>query len=68
IEYVITKANQLTKKSLKELHFPKTALIGGVIRGEESLIPTGDFRLEVDDKVIVFAMPDAIGKLDQLFR
>lgn len=68
IEFVVTKSNQLTKKSLRELHFPKTALIGGVIRGKESLIPNGDFRLEVDDKVIVFALPEAIGKVEQLFR
>jgi len=65
---VVTKNNQLTKKNLRDLHFPKTALIGGVIRGDESLIPNGDFRLEVNDKVIVFALPEAIGKVEQLFR
>ncbi len=68
IEFVVTKSNQLTRKNLRELHFPQTALIGGVIRGEESLIPNGDFRLEVNDRVIVFAMPEAIGKVEQLFR
>ncbi len=68
IEFVVTKSNQLTKKNLRELHFPQTALIGGVIRGEESLIPNGDFRLEINDKVIVFALPEAIGKVEQLFR
>ena len=68
IEFVVTKSNQLTKKNLRDLHFPKTALIGGIIRGEESLIPNGDFRLEVNDKVIVFALPEAISKVEQLFR
>lgn len=68
IEYVIHKTNQLTRKPLKDLHFPSTALIGGVIRGETSLIPDGDFRLEVEDRVIVFALPEAIAKLEQLFR
>lgn len=68
IEFVVHKNNQLTKKSLSHLHFPKTAMIGGVIRGEESLIPNGDFQLQVDDKVIVFALPEAIGRLEELFR
>ena len=68
IEFVVHKHNQLTKKPLSDLHFPKTALIGGVIRGEQSLIPTGDFQLQVDDKVIVFALPEAIGRLEELFR
>ena len=68
IEFVITKSNQLTKKTLKDLHFPESALIGGVIRGEESLIPNGEFQLQVGDKVIVFTLPEGISKVEQLFR
>ncbi|MEM9836437.1 MAG: Trk system potassium transporter TrkA [Bacteroidota bacterium] len=68
IEYVISKNNQLTRKPLKDLHFPKTALVGGVIRGEESMIPDGSFQLQLNDKVIVFALPDAINRLETLFR
>lgn len=68
IEYVIHKKNQLTKKPLRELHFPSTAIVGGIIRGEETLIPNGDFQLQVNDKVIIFALPEAITKLEKLFR
>lgn len=68
IEYAITKNNQLTRKPLRDLHFPETALVGGVIRGDESMIPDGNFQLEMDDKVIVFALPEAIPRLEQLFR
>jgi trk system potassium uptake protein len=68
IEFVVHRKNQLTRKPIRDLPFPKVALIGGVIRGEESYFPNGDFQLEVGDKVIVFALPDAIGKLEQLFR
>lgn len=68
IEFLVHRQNRLTKKPIRDLHFPQKALIGGVIRGEESLIPTGDFQLQVDDKVIVFAMPGAISKVEQLFR
>lgn len=68
IEFVVHRENQLTRKALKDLHFPKSALVGGVIRGEESLIPDGNFRFQVDDKVIVFALPEAIAKVENLFR
>jgi trk system potassium uptake protein TrkA len=68
IEFVVHKKNQLTRKLIRELPFPKTALIGGVVRGEETLFPDGNFQLEVGDKVIIFALPEAIGKLEQLFR
>ncbi|TXF89509.1 Trk system potassium transporter TrkA [Neolewinella aurantiaca] len=68
IEYHITKSNQLTKKKVKDLHFPDTALIGGVIRGNETLIPNGNTQLKIGDKVIVFALPRAIKRLEELFR
>ncbi|MGH1437535.1 MAG: Trk system potassium transporter TrkA [Lewinella sp.] len=68
IEFIVHKPNQLTKKPLRDLHFPEAALIGGVIRGEESLFPDGDFQLEVNDKVIVFTLPEAISKVEKLFR
>lgn len=68
IEYNILRSNQLTKKKIKDLHFPDKALIGGVIRGEETLIPNGETQLQLGDKVIVMAMPGAIKRLEELFR
>jgi trk system potassium uptake protein TrkA len=68
IEYVITKSNQLTRHPLKDLHFPDTALIGGIVRGERTIIPNGSTQLELRDRVIVFAKPEAMRRLEQLFR
>ena len=39
--------------------FPKSAIFGGVIRNEEGLIPLGDFRIEVGDRVVVDLMSAA---------
>ncbi len=68
IEFIIQKNNRMTKHSLKDLHFPSKAVIAGVIRGEESLIPDGNFKMQLYDKVIVFALPEAISKVEELFR
>lgn len=68
IQYVITKNNRVTKNSLKDLHFPDTAIVAGVIRGEEVYIPDGDFTLQMDDKVIVLALPAAKIALEKLFH
>src|SRR5690554_3911443 len=68
IQYEISKNNQLTRKPLKDLHFPSTALVAGVIRGEDTFIPDGDFQLEIDDKAIVFALPSAKSALEKLFK
>ncbi|WP_089240889.1 Trk system potassium transporter TrkA [Belliella buryatensis] len=68
IQYVITKNNRVTRKSLKDLHFPDTAIVAGVIRGDEVFIPDGDFMLQIDDKTIVLALPTAKTALEKLFH
>ena len=68
IEFVVAKNNHLTRRQLRELHFPKSALIGCVIRGDETLLPNGDFTFQLNDKAIVFAMPGAIAGVERLFR
>jgi len=68
IQYMITKNNRVTKNPLKSLYFPKTAIVAGVIRGEKVFIPDGDFILQMEDKVIVLALPGAEGALEKLFH
>ncbi|QDH80134.1 Trk system potassium transporter TrkA [Echinicola soli] len=68
IQYVISKNNRLTKKQLRDLHFPETAIVAGVIRGEEVFIPDGDFKLQLNDKAIVLALPSAKSSLEKLFN
>ena len=68
IEYIVDHESILTQKPLRQLPFPKNALIAGVIRGEESLIPNGDFKMQVGDKVIALGITNTLQKLDDLFR
>ena len=68
VQYVVSKNNRLTKKTLKALHFPETSTVAGVIRGEEVFIPDGDFKLQLNDKAIVMALPEAKPVLAKLFN
>ena len=68
IEFVITKESRITSKPLRELKFPPNTIIGGIVRGEQSYIPDGDFQLANGDKVIVFAVSDSIDGLEKMFR
>ncbi len=68
IEYVIHKENKMTRHPIREIKFPDQAIIGAVIRNDETIIPTGDFVMNVNDKVIILALPGAIGKIEDLFR
>lgn len=68
IQYSVSKNNRLTKNPLKDLHFPDTAIVAGVIRGEEVFIPDGEFQLQLNDKAIVLALPQAKSSLEKLFH
>lgn len=68
IEFVIHKSNRLLKHPIRDLHFPRMSIIAGVIRNEKSFLPNGDFRFELDDKVIVLALPEAIHQVEEIFK
>jgi trk system potassium uptake protein TrkA len=68
IEYILNKEGPMTKHAIHELDFPENALIGGVIRNEQALIPGGNFKMEVGDKVIIFALPEAIRTIEKMFK
>lgn len=68
IQYSVCKNNRLVKNPLRELHFPDSAIVAGVIRGEEVFIPDGDFQLDLNDKAIVLALPEAKNALEKLFH
>ena len=68
IEYVIHKEGKMTKSTIRQIKFPDQAIIGAVIRNDETIIPTGDFIMSVNDKVIILALPGAIGQIEDLFR
>jgi len=68
LEFIVKENSKITKKSLREIDFPKDAIIGGVIRDEESFIATGDTVIYPQDHVVVFALPTALKKVDKFFN
>lgn len=68
IEYEVFKGAKITKSTINKSKFPKDALIGGVIRGEETILPLGDFIIKEGDKVIVFTTPEAITDVGSFFN
>lgn len=68
IEFEIHKNNRLTKLPIRALHLPEKTIIAGVVRGEEGFMPDGDFTFEINDKVIVLALPEAISQVEEIFK
>lgn len=68
LEYIVAPGSAITHKPLKEIGFPQNSVIGGVIRGSESFIAVGSTQIEPYDRVVVFALPDAVGEVDRFFK
>ncbi|BDS09610.1 Trk system potassium transporter TrkA [Aureispira anguillae] len=68
IEFEIHKKNRLLKHPIRALHLPQKSIIAGVVRGEQGHIPNGDFKFQINDKVIVFAQPEAIHQVEEIFK
>lgn len=68
IEYIATPGSAITKAPLKDLDFPSEAIIGGVIRGNSSIIAVGETQIEAYDRVAVFALPEAVKDVDRFFK
>ena len=68
LEYIVAPDTAITKVPLKDMNFPKNAIIGGIIRGNDSYIAVGDTKIEAYDRVAVFALPEAVKEVDKFFK
>ena len=68
LEYTVAPNSAITKCALKDMGFPRNAIVGGVIRGSESFIAVGDTVIEPYDRVAVFALPEAVKEVDRFFK
>ena len=68
LEYIVGPDTKITKCALKDMNFPSNAIIGGIIRGNDSYIAVGDTKIEAYDRVAVFALPEAVKEVDKFFK
>ncbi len=68
IEFIASTHSKITRKPLKNIDFPRYAIVGSVLQNGTVEIPKGDTQIQPGDKVIVFALPKALQKLEKLFK
>ena len=67
LEFNVRENSLITKKIIKDLGFPKSATIGGVIRNDVGIIALGDFLIQPNDKVVVCCFSEYIGEIEKFF-
>jgi len=67
VEFEVPARAKVLKHPLKKLRFPRSAIVGAVVRGEESFIPRGEFTFREGDRALVFTLSGALPSLEKMF-
>jgi trk system potassium uptake protein TrkA len=67
LEFVVKPTSKICDEYIKEIEFPLSAIIGGVIRNGEGIIALGDFKIVSGDRVVVCCLPQSIKKIESYF-
>ena len=67
LEFLVNPDSNITRGPIKDLKFPKEAIIGGIIRGNESFIANEYTEIKPYDRVVVFALPQVLAKVNNFF-
>jgi trk system potassium uptake protein TrkA len=67
LEFIVNSSSQVCNKKIKDIDFPRSAIIGGIVRDGVGLIALGDFPIKANDRVVVCCLPRSIKKVEKLF-
>ena len=68
LEFNVKADSKLLGIPLKDLNFKPNILIGGIMRGRKTIIPSGDDVIMAEDRVIVIAADQRLQDLSDIIR
>ncbi|HDH03357.1 MAG TPA: Trk system potassium transporter TrkA, partial [Actinobacteria bacterium] len=67
IELEVDAASEAVGKTLSELPLPEGAVIGGIMRDGDAIVPTGATEISARDHLIVFTLPQTMAQVEGMF-
>ncbi|AJR03597.1 Trk system potassium transporter TrkA [Siansivirga zeaxanthinifaciens] len=67
LEFEVNSTSLVCNKLIKDIDFPRAAIIGGVIRNGVGIIALGSFKIQEGDLVVVCCLLQSIKRVEQLF-
>lgn len=67
LEFIVSENCRIHNRRIKDLGFPRDAIIAGVIRNNRGYVTMGDFVVEERDRVIVVALQNSVKKVESFF-
>ncbi len=68
LEFEIGEKSKIIGKKIKNLKFPKSAIIGGVVRKGIGYTTFGDFEFRAKDRAVIMTLPQSIHEVEQYFK
>ena len=68
LEFIVKPNSPATKCRIKEMGLPEDTIIGGIVRGDKVEIAVGSTEIKAFDRVVVFALPDAVERVCDFFN
>lgn len=67
VEFNVSHNSKVLNKKIVDLNFPREAIIGGVIRNNQGIIALGEFKIMLNDRVLVCSTHEGLKKVESLF-
>ncbi len=67
LEFVAKPNSKVIGKRIKDLDFPRSATIGGIVRDGEGIIALGENKIQVGDRIVVCCLLRSINKVERMF-
>lgn len=67
LDVVILPGARVAEQQIRDLKLPREAIVAAVLRGDDVFTATGDLQLMTGDRVLVFAHPSAVRKIEAMF-
>ncbi|MDP5043969.1 MAG: NAD-binding protein, partial [Leeuwenhoekiella sp.] len=67
LEFIAKPNSQVIGKRIRDLDFPRSATIGGIVREGRGIIALGDHTINVGDRIVVCCLLRSINKVERMF-
>lgn len=67
-EFIAMEGSRVTKKPVKNLSLPRGVTIGGLVRGDEGMLVSGNTQIQAGDSVVVFVHGANITRVEDMFK
>ncbi|NTT87463.1 Trk system potassium transporter TrkA [Tabrizicola fusiformis] len=68
IEAQVLTTSPMAGKLIRDIDFPEGVLVGGVMKGDKVMKPTGDLRVDTGDVVALFALSKDVREVERLLQ